>query len=130
VVCRLRNRSPSPSPPAKQAHQAEASFFLSSDVFAGGGLYVRFDAAGDPLYLSMVIQDQQHPNLYRLSINDGGTWSSGGFGAGTPPPASGTYALSVAPVPLPAALPLFATGLGLFALYGWQRRRQAKSAVA
>ena len=32
-------------------------------------------------------------------------------------------------VPLPAALPLFATGLGLMGLLGWRRKRKAQAAV-
>jgi hypothetical protein len=32
---------------------------------------------------------------------------------------------SVTPVPLPAALPLFATGLGAMGLLGWRRKRKA-----
>jgi hypothetical protein len=31
----------------------------------------------------------------------------------------------LAPVPLPAALPLFATGLGALGLLGWHRKRKA-----
>jgi hypothetical protein len=31
----------------------------------------------------------------------------------------------VAPTPLPAALPLFATGLGTLGLFGWRRKRKA-----
>jgi hypothetical protein len=34
---------------------------------------------------------------------------------------------SVDPTPLPAALPLFATGLGALALLGWRRKRSARS---
>ena len=33
--------------------------------------------------------------------------------------------LSTSAVPLPAALPLFATGLGAFGLLGWRRKRKA-----
>jgi hypothetical protein len=33
------------------------------------------------------------------------------------------------PVPLPAALPLFATGLGVMGLFGWRRRRKAQAAA-
>jgi hypothetical protein len=36
--------------------------------------------------------------------------------------------ISVA-TPLPAALPLFATGLGGFGLLGWCRKRKAQAAV-
>ena len=31
----------------------------------------------------------------------------------------------LAPVPLPAALPLFATGLGVLGVLGWRRKRKA-----
>ena len=34
-----------------------------------------------------------------------------------------------APTPLPAALPLFATGLGALGLFGWRRKRRAQAAV-
>ena len=32
--------------------------------------------------------------------------------------------------PLPAALPLFATGLGALGLLGWRRKRKAAAALA
>jgi PEP-CTERM motif len=35
----------------------------------------------------------------------------------------------LAPVPLPAALPLFATGLGVLGLLGWRRKRRAALAA-
>lgn len=34
-------------------------------------------------------------------------------------------ALDIAPVPLPAALPLFASGVGLLGVFGWRRRRSS-----
>jgi hypothetical protein len=34
------------------------------------------------------------------------------------------------PVPVPAALPLFTTGLGVMGLLGWRRKRKAAAAVA
>jgi hypothetical protein len=40
-----------------------------------------------------------------------------------------TFAEAAA-VPIPAALPLFATGLGLMGLVGWRRKRRAPKTVA
>jgi hypothetical protein len=34
---------------------------------------------------------------------------------------------NVAPIPLPAALPLFGTGLGILGFLGWRRRRKAQA---
>ena len=36
----------------------------------------------------------------------------------------------VAATPLPAALPLFATGLGAMGLFGWRRKRKNTAAIA
>ena len=36
----------------------------------------------------------------------------------------------VGATPLPAALPLFATGLGALGLLGWRRKRKAAAAAA
>jgi hypothetical protein len=38
--------------------------------------------------------------------------------------------LKVDPTPLPAALPLFATGLGATGLFGWRRKRKAAGIAA
>jgi PEP-CTERM motif-containing protein len=40
------------------------------------------------------------------------------------------YAHAPSPVPLPSALPLFATGLGVLGLLGWRRKRKASAAFA
>jgi hypothetical protein len=39
------------------------------------------------------------------------------------------FLAATAPTPLPAALPLFATGLGALGLYGWRRKRKSISAA-
>jgi hypothetical protein len=44
--------------------------------------------------------------------------------------ASGTITSTPAPTPLPAALPLFAAGLGALGLLGWRRKRTARSMAA
>jgi hypothetical protein len=39
-------------------------------------------------------------------------------------PRSGSVSIAEATTPLPAALPLFATGLGALGLLGWRRKRK------
>jgi hypothetical protein len=41
--------------------------------------------------------------------------------------ASGVFPGTVAATPVPAALPLFATGLGGLGLLGWRRKRKAQT---
>jgi hypothetical protein len=49
---------------------------------------------------------------------------------GLPPEYSGDFVVAVAATtPLPAALPLFATGLGALGLLGWRRKRKAQAAA-
>ena len=48
------------------------------------------------------------------------TWGSG---------ADQSFTLEIGTTPLPAALPLFATGLGALGLLGWRRKRKAQAAV-
>jgi hypothetical protein len=55
-------------------------------------------------------------NVYFL-LSEGGTLYSGFYGS--------ISTLSVNATPLPAALPLFATGLGVMGLLGWRRKRQS-----
>ncbi len=44
---------------------------------------------------------------------------------------AGTWSLdSVASVPLPSALPLFASGLGALGLFGWRRKKRLKALAA
>ena len=37
---------------------------------------------------------------------------------------------TLTPTPLPAALPLFATGLGALGLFGWRRKQKGATAIA
>jgi hypothetical protein len=41
-----------------------------------------------------------------------------------------TFTIEIGATPLPAALPLFATGLGALGLLGWRRKRKAAGALA
>lgn len=43
---------------------------------------------------------------------------------------SGSFTAQVSTTPLPAALPLFATGLGAMGLLGWRRKRENTAALA
>ena len=60
--------------------------------------------------------------------SDGNLVSS--FGAVSPPDISNTTISLVSATPLPAALPLFAGGLGAMGLLGWRRKRKVGATVA
>jgi len=92
---------------------------LVSGLYAGDFAQTTNNALGDYLGISMTP----------------GTWSANGdvytyhgnqfdvLGAPPPePPPSG--------LPLPAALPLFATGLGALGIFGWRRKRKAQAVAA
>ena len=70
-------------------------------------------------------------------------WSDGGPGCTPGCPASfihsgnvaangtfGTWEIVPSATPLPAALPLFATGLGALGLLGWRRKKKAAALAA
>jgi hypothetical protein len=62
---------------------------------------------------------QDGPYIYLYTSNS--TSNFVGFGAGPAP---------VSTTPLPAALPLFAAGLGAMGLFGWRRKRKGAAALA
>jgi hypothetical protein len=71
-------------------------------------------ASADPhFFIDLSFDPTFDPTGYSLSLD-------GGVGNGIPPD-FGTSA-----TPLPAALPLFATGLGALGLLGWHRKRKAQ----
>ncbi len=66
-------------------------------------------------------------------MGPGSTAAGGGLDEeGNPidPVSAVDFSLTVAPTPLPAALPLFATGLGALGLLGWRRKRKSAAAAA
>ena len=66
--------------------------------------------------------------IYTLSATDGsGTFLTNVSGANTN--FWGLAPDNVSAAPLPAALPLFATGLGAMGLLGWWRKRKAQAVV-
>ncbi|MDH3232357.1 MAG: hypothetical protein OEQ29_02440 [Alphaproteobacteria bacterium] len=102
-------------------------------TFTGGpaGLTIPFSIGLDPTITAAVSVDgfaRFTADLfgnYTFDVFDGP--NAGGVGSD-----SGTYTVmqKVSTVPLPAALPLFGTVLGLMGLAGWWRRRRTQVAAA
>jgi hypothetical protein len=94
-------------------------------IVAAGNWHFRLQ--GDPVigYFEML------DNVFYATVCTFGcpAYSDGAYGAEELLSGSYPYVLgmasSVAPVPLPAALPLFGTGIALLGLLGWRRRRAA-----
>ncbi|MCP4090835.1 MAG: PEP-CTERM sorting domain-containing protein [Gammaproteobacteria bacterium] len=68
------------------------------------------------------------------NVNNGGLFSDGAFGfynmsQGTVRYAGITEETAPSAVPIPAALPLFGTGLAFMGFFGWRRKRKATSAA-
>jgi hypothetical protein len=106
----------SPSPPDIAVDSLGVSFSVGSgatsyQIYEDDGLYT----PGPPYGCGAV---------YCL-IGPGNTVTGG---AGDPFVALTSFTLT--PTPLPAALPLFATGLGALGLFGWRRKLKNASAVA
>ena len=70
------------------------------------------------LYLASGLTDLSFYHL--LEVNNSSVGALGGTGFIATWTGSGNYVVT----PLPAALPLFATGLGVLALLGWRRKRK------
>jgi hypothetical protein len=78
--------------------------------------------SGDPLTDSMLFDNQTYASLGLTPGTYVWTWGSGAEVG------SGSFTLEVGQIPqapLPAALPLFATGLGALGLLGWRKKRKA-----
>ena len=63
-------------------------------------------------------------------ISSGDTWAVAGPGIATQDQPSPFAVFVIATTPLPAALPLFATGLGAMGLLGWRRKRKNAAIAA
>jgi hypothetical protein len=85
----------------------QASSYNPAFVTAEGGL-----ATAEAALVAGIIAGEAYLNIH-TTLNPGGEIR--GFLA--------------APTPLPAALPLFATGLGALGLLGWRRKRKAQAAA-
>jgi hypothetical protein len=85
---------------------------------------ISFDADKHVIAWSGIASNGGMADPYTNNGIDGYT----GFGLNSQSLSPGTWTggpSSVAAVPLPAALPLFATGLGVMGLLGWRRKRKA-----
>jgi hypothetical protein len=79
-----------------------------------GGVFISFDPAGSDSTTINGVNDLGQIVGFFTDVND----NTIGF-VGTP----------VSATPLPAALPLFATGLGAMGLLGWRRKRRGQAAI-
>ena len=86
---------------------------IAFDITAAGGLFLTPPPTGD-----VTVSAGGSPNaFFALDVFSTVTGNTGPVDASTPTSA----------VPLPGALPLFATGLGALGLLGWRRKRKARS---
>jgi hypothetical protein len=106
------------------------SFSRSSELLAQGFLNSSYILQGDVSTFSAVYSDLFHPASY--SYPNSGYMSLGNFSGGS----DITYAnaeidsSSLQITPLPAALPLFTTGLGALGLLGWRRKKKGTATLA
>lgn len=92
--------------------------FQVSGTFSGGGTISDTFNIADGIWTTFLF-DASWVNLDSVSFTAGGNAAFDNIVLDT----------TVTPVPLPAALPLFAGGLGLLGLFGWRRKRMAASAA-
>src|SRR5262245_9940818 len=114
--CSLFNQPSEPANPRPDPAQTELqAISLADTFFTGGNLGIsQYEMAILVLGLNG-FGTWQYRFVYQVQPNVG---SIGPLTAWTP----------VSAVPLPAALPLYATGLGLMGLFGWWRRRRSLAA--
>jgi PEP-CTERM motif len=100
--------------------------------------YLTLGSAGNVIswvvtaYLNNVLIDTVGNDTYFYDEEDGiilGTYYHQLY-ASQHGPGFGTWSFSPSAVPLPAALPLFASGLGAIGLLGWRRKRKKTAAMA
>jgi hypothetical protein len=98
--------------------------FSGLSVNLGSGTYW-LALFGLDTFNGLALTQPLNPAPFYANTTDGVNWQG---------PSAGRFAFrisgdEVAQTPLPAALPLFATGLGVLALLGWRRKRMAQTAA-
>ncbi len=96
-------------------------FNVGGSQFFSNFYGLAFDPTTDTMYGVAGTQ------VYTVGLSTGdltadGNWSTSSLGS--------AQGAAIAPTPLPAALPLFATGLGALGLLGWRRKRKNAAAIA
>jgi hypothetical protein len=94
---------------------------LSGLNFSGGETLIGFTVLSSPIYPITV--NILNSSSLSLSWTEGPSFSGGGIFL------DGQFVTSASPVPLPAALPLFATVLAGGGLIAWRRKRKAASSL-
>jgi probable HAF family extracellular repeat protein len=93
-----------------------------------GGIFTTLDFPAASFTQAWAINDSGQ--IIGFYSNNSTTGPSYGFLACTDAPCDTSPITIQAPTPLPAALPLFATGLGALGLFGWRRKRKSAAAIA
>jgi hypothetical protein len=93
---------------------------------AGGGLAIGDKCAPDHCTATSGT-DTAWLSIFPVTASGGLTFANASLASTSTAPFFSTGG-SLTPTPLPAALPLFATGLGGLALLGWRRKRKAQAA--
>jgi hypothetical protein len=113
--------------------------FSGPASFGTGTLTLADTTSGEPVFFLRVLQSLAVPTGYisdaalgtSTSTYSNATLTSLGVTPGIyvwtwGPAANQSFTLDIInPIPIPAALPLFATGLGVLGLLGWRRKRNA-----
>jgi hypothetical protein len=113
-------------------------YFGFNNIIYNGASY-KFDTGGVAFYAAggfnyYVADPSTAYNVYDNGYPNAILSTTASYDVNTP--FNGTYSIteiqsgSLSATPLPAALPLFATGLGGLGLLGWRRKRKSAAAIA
>ena len=116
--------------PTISGHSYDVSFSLITNVPSANDFFAGW---GNSPFLSFIGTGPTSLTTYSAVLSATGPSMQLSFLGLNPPGWTAVANVSVTPVsstPLPAALPLFATGLGAIGLFGWRKKRKAAAAIA